>query len=348
MFANTTKTAALALVGVIAFAGPTLARDQIKIVGSSTVFPFATVVAEQFGKSTSFKTPVIESTGSGGGLKLFCAGIGANHPDMTNASRRIKQSEIDRCAKNGINVVTEVKVGYDGIVISNKKGSPKLDLSKKQVFMALAKMVPINGKMVANPYKMWSDIDPNLPKVKIEVLGPPPTSGTRDAFTELAMREDAKAFPMLKQLRKAEGKKAFRKYADAVREDGAYIEAGENDKMIVNKLEANPNAFGIFGFSFLDQNADKIQGTMIAGTEPTFENIASGDYSISRSLYFYIKKAHVGVIPGIAEYAARFTSADAIGEDGYLIEKGLIPLSDAERDAVVSAIKTFKHVDLSK
>lgn len=348
MFANTTKTAALALVGVIAFAGPTLARDQIKIVGSSTVFPFATVVAEQFGKSTSFKTPVIESTGSGGGLKLFCAGIGANHPDMTNASRRIKQSEIDRCAKNGINVVTEVKVGYDGIVISNKKGSSKLDLSKKQVFMALAKMVPINGKMVANPYKMWSDIDPNLPKVKIEVLGPPPTSGTRDAFTELAMREGAKAFPMLKQLRKAEGKKAFRKYADAVREDGAYIEAGENDKMIVNKLEANPNAFGIFGFSFLDQNADKIQGTMIAGTEPTFENIASGDYSISRSLYFYIKKAHVGVIPGIAEYAARFTSADAIGEDGYLIEKGLIPLSDAERDAVVSAIKTFKHVDLSK
>ena len=348
MFANTTKTAALALVGVIAFAGPTLARDQIKIVGSSTVFPFATVVAEQFGKSTSFKTPVIESTGSGGGLKLFCAGIGANHPDMTNASRRIKQSEIDRCAKNGINVVAEVKVGYDGIVISNKKGSPKFDLSKKQVFMALAKMVPINGKMVANPYKMWSDIDPNLPKVKIEVLGPPPTSGTRDAFTELAMREGAKAFPMLKQLRKAEGKKAFRKYADAVREDGAYIEAGENDKMIVNKLEANPNAFGIFGFSFLDQNADKIQGTMIAGTEPTFENIASGDYSISRSLYFYIKKAHVGVIPGIAEYAARFTSADAIGEDGYLIEKGLIPLSDAERDAVVSAIKTFKHVDLSK
>jgi phosphate transport system substrate-binding protein len=348
VFANTTKTAALALAGVIAFAGPTLARDQIKIVGSSTVFPFATVVAEQFGKSTSFKTPVIESTGSGGGLKLFCAGIGANHPDMTNASRRIKQSEIDRCAKNGINVVTEVKVGYDGIVISNKKGSPKLDLSKKQVFMALAKMVPINGKMVANPYKMWSDIDPNLPKVKIEVLGPPPTSGTRDAFTELAMREGAKAFPMLKQLRKAEGKKAFRKYADAVREDGAYIEAGENDKMIVNKLEANPNAFGIFGFSFLDQNADKIQGTMIAGTEPTFENIASGDYSISRSLYFYIKKAHVGVIPGIAEYAARFTSADAIGEDGYLIEKGLIPLSDAERDAVVSAIKTFKHVDLSK
>lgn len=348
MFANTTKTAALALAGVIAFAGPTLARDQIKIVGSSTVFPFATVVAEQFGKSTSFKTPVIESTGSGGGLKLFCAGIGANHPDMTNASRRIKQSEIDRCAKNGINVVTEVKVGYDGIVISNKKGSPKLDLSKKQVFMALAKMVPINGKMVANPYKMWSDIDPNLPKVKIEVLGPPPTSGTRDAFTELAMREGAKAFPMLKQLRKAEGKKAFRKYSDAVREDGAYIEAGENDKMIVNKLEANPNAFGIFGFSFLDQNADKIQGTMIAGTEPTFENIASGDYSISRSLYFYIKKAHVGVIPGIAEYAARFTSADAIGEDGYLIEKGLIPLSDAERNAVVSAIKTFKHVDLSK
>lgn len=346
VFTKTMKSASLALVAAVALAGPAIARDQIKIVGSSTVFPFATVVAEKFGKGTSFKTPVIESTGSGGGLKLFCAGVGKNHPDITNASRRIKQSEIDRCAKNGVTVVTEVKVGYDGIVMSNKKGSPQLNLTKKQIFMALGKMVPINGKMVPNPHQKWSEIAPNLPNAKIEVLGPPPTSGTRDAFTELAMRPGAKAFPELAAIRKAEGKKAFRKFADAVREDGAYIEAGENDKMIVNKLEANPDAFGVFGFSFLDQNADKIQGTKVAGVAPTFENIASGKYGISRSLYFYIKKAHVGVIPGIAEYAAAFTSANAIGEDGYLIDKGLIPLSDAERAAVVKAIKNFEHVSL--
>ena len=244
---------------------------------------------------------MIESTGSGGGLKLFCAGVGKNHPDITNASRRIKQSEIDRCAKNGVTVVTEVKVGYDGIVMSNKKGSPQLNLTKKQIFMALGKMVPVNGKMVSNPYQKWSEIDPNLPNAKIEVLGPPPTSGTRDAFTELAMRPGAKAFPELAAIRKAEGKKAFRKFADAVREDGAYIEAGENDKMIVNKLEANPDAFGVFGFSFLDQNADKPARKCRYRADLREHRLGQIRYPVVAGLY--MKKAHVGVIPGIAEYA---------------------------------------------
>ncbi len=309
------------------------ARDQIRIVGSSTVFPFATAVAEQFGKTTSFKTPVVESTGSGGGLKLFCAGVGLGHPDITNSSRRIKQSEIDLCKKNGVEEIVEVKVGFDGIVLANSKKSPRLNLTKKQVFQALAKQVPVGGKPVPNPYRTWNDIDPSLPDVKIEVLGPPPTSGTRDAFVELAMEGGAKTFPMLASL-KEQDKKAFQAAAHAIREDGAFVEAGENDNLIVQKLEANPNALGIFGFSFLDQNTDKIQGSLVEGTEPTFENIASGKYGVSRSLYLYVKKAHAGVVPGIQEYLDEFTSERAAGEEGYLGDKGLIPLPKESREEV--------------
>ena len=317
-----------ALVAVV-FAAPAQARDQIRIVGSSTVFPFATAVAEQFGRTTAFKTPVIESTGSGGGLKLFCSGVGLDTPDITNSSRRIKTSEIEACAKNGVGDVIEIKVGYDGIVIANSKKATRLELTKEQVFRALAKQVPINGKLVANPYQTWKDIDASLPATKIEVLGPPPTSGTRDAFVELAMEGGAVAIPMLKEL-KATDKNAFKAVAHGIREDGAYVEAGENDNLIVQKLQANPNALGIFGFSFLDQNADRIQGSRIDGVEPTFEQIAGGSYGVSRSLYFYVKKAHVGVVPGIAEYIAEFTSPAAAGSDGYLADKGLIPMPEAE------------------
>ena len=321
---------ALAVFVSIAAAGSAAARDQIRIVGSSTVFPFSTAVAETFGKTSSFKAPVVESTGSGGGIKLFCAGVGLSHPDITNASRRIKKSEVDKCAANGVKEVVEVKIGYDGIAMGQSKAGADLKLTKKQIFLALAAKVPSGDKMVDNPYKMWSEIDPSLPKVKIEVLGPPPTSGTRDAFVELVMREGAKAFPNIKKL----AKKPFRAISDKMREDGAFIEAGENDNLIVQKLGANPAAYGIFGFSFLDQNADKVQGATIAGVEPTFENIADGAYPVSRSLYFYVKKAHVGVIPGIEEYLAEFTSDRASGEDGYLLDKGLIPLPDDQRDLV--------------
>jgi len=338
------KSFALALIATAAISFAAEARDQIKVVGSSTVFPFSTAVAEQFGQKTEFTTPVVESTGSGGGMKLFCAGIGVEHPDITNASRRIKSSEFKKCTEAGI-TITEVKIGFDGIVLGSSKASAPLNVTLEQIFMALAKEVPVDGKLVANPYNMWSDIDPSLPAIKIEVLGPPPTSGTRDAFVELAMEGGAKKIEMLAALRK-EDKKAFQKVAHAIREDGAFIEAGENDNLIVGKLEANPNAFGIFGFSFLDQNSDKLQGANVGGVAPEFELIAAGDYPVSRSLFFYVKKEHVGVVPGIAEFVAEFTSESAWGEEGYLVDKGLIPLPEADRAAIATASQSMESLSM--
>lgn len=321
-------------------------RDYISIVGSSTVYPFATVVAEQFGKTSSFKTPKIESTGSGGGIKLFCAGVGVEHPDIANSSRRIKASEVENCAKNGVKEIIEVKIGYDGIVLANSKAAEPVNLTLKEVFLALAKNVPDpqgGDGLVANPYTRWSDISPALPDKKIEVLGPPPTSGTRDAFVELAMEGGCEQLEAIEKLGSDDKKAA----CQTIREDGAFIEAGENDNLIVQKLEANPDAFGIFGFSFLDQNADKVQGAPINGMEPTFENIASGDYPVSRPLYFYAKKAHMGVIPGMQEYLAEFTSDRAMGQDGYLADRGLIPLPEDELQTVRSAVQSQKNLDLA-
>jgi phosphate transport system substrate-binding protein len=309
------------------------ARDYVSIVGSSTVYPFSTVVAEQFGKTSAFKTPKIESTGSGGGLKLFCAGVGVQHPDITNASRRIKQSEVDNCAKNGVTEIIEIKVGYDGIVVANSKQGERLELSRKDIFLALAKEVPDpqgGNRLVANPYRTWKEVNATLPAQKIEVLGPPPTSGTRDAFVELAMEGGCKKFDWIAAMKKSD-KRAYKALCHTIREDGAFIEAGENDNLIVQKLAANPDALGIFGFSFLDQNGDKVQGAKIDGVDPTFEAIADGSYPVSRPLYFYVKKAHIGVIPGIEEYVAEFTSDKAWGDDGYLTEKGMIPMPREER-----------------
>lgn len=316
---------------VVAGANAAEARDQIRIVGSSTVYPFATVVAERFGKTTNFKTPVIESTGSGGGLKLFCSGVGVEHPDITNASRRIKKSEVERCDKNGVSNVTEIKVGYDGIVIANAKSAEQAKFTKQQIFLALAKNIPDGkGGLKENDNMMWSDVDPSLPNKKIEVLGPPPTSGTRDAFAELALEGGCKTFDFIKAMKKTD-KKKYKAVCHGVREDGAYVEAGENDVLIVRKLEANPKAYGVFGYSFLDQNADKVQGSIVEGVEPTFDSIADGSYKVSRSLYFYVKGAHVGTVPGIKEYVAEFSSEQASGEDGYLSDRGLIPMPEAER-----------------
>ena len=333
---NKFKLAMTALIGA-AMASGVQARDQIEIVGSSTVFPFATAVAEQFGRTSKFKTPVIESTGSGGGMKLFCAGIGLEHPDVTNASRRIKEKEFKKCQANGIDL-TEIVIGFDGIVLANAKGAPQLELTRQQIYLATAKMVPDPNspcqsnwcEPVKNPYQKWSDIDASLPDTKIEILGPPPTSGTRDAFQELAMSKGANAFPHMKKLKKSD-KKMWKKLTRTVREDGAWIDAGENDNLMVSKLAANPKAVGVFGYSFLDQNSDKIRGAIVEGIQPTFENIAGGKYRISRSLYFYIKHAHVGTVPGILEYVAEFTSEKAFGEDGYLLDKGLIPMPSSER-----------------
>ena len=305
-----------------------MARDQIQVVGSSTVFPFSTTVAETFAKTTDFKAPVVESTGSGGGFKLFCQGVGEGTPDITNASRAIKQSEIDTCAGNGVTDIIEIKIGYDGIVIANAKSAPTVELTKQQLFQALAKTVEgKDGKLIDNPYQNWSDIDGSLPAVRIEVLGPPPTSGTRDAFLELVMEEGAEGFSTIKAL----GKNEFKAVSHGLREDGGYIEAGENDNLIIQKLEANPDAFGIFGYSFLEENIDKVKGAPVAGVEPTFESISAGDYGVSRPLFFYVKKAHIGVIPGLEEFLAEFTSEKAWGEEGYLTDKALIPMADEER-----------------
>jgi phosphate transport system substrate-binding protein len=324
------KILALAVLASVAVAGAAEARDQIRIVGSSTVYPFATAVAENFGKTTRFKTPVIESTGSGGGLKLFCAGVGVEHPDITNSSRAIKSSEVESCKANGVTEIIEVKVGYDGIVLANSKQAPVMSISRKNLFLALAKDVPQGDKFVPNPYKMWSDIDPSLPKLKIEVLGPPPTSGTRDAFVELVMDEGCDEFEAAKMLKKSD-KKMHKAMCQSMREDGAFIEAGENDNLMVQKLAENKNAFGIFGYSFLDQNSNVIHGSNVDGQAPTFENIADGKYPVSRPLFFYVKKAHVGAIPGIQEYLNEWASEKTWGPNGYLTDKGLIPMPDVER-----------------
>ncbi len=337
--------AALALTASVALTQAAEARDQIRIVGSSTVFPFATAVAEEFGKTTDNKTPVVESTGSGGGLKLFCAGVGVDHPDITNASRRIKSSEVGRCAENGVTDITEVKIGYDGIVLANSKATEPFSITLQQLFLALAKDVPSEGGMVPNPNRTWADIDTSLPTAKIEVLGPPPTSGTRDAFVELAMEGGCKTFPDIKAMKKQD-KKAYKAICHAIREDGAFVEAGENDNLIVQKLEANPSALGIFGYSFLDQNRDKVQGSVVNGIEPDFDTIADGSYPVSRSMYFYVKKAHVGVIPGIDEYVATFTDEDAWGPYGYLADKGLIPLPDADREVMRSQATSFAQLSM--
>ena len=314
-------------------------RDTIRIVGSSTVFPFSTAVAEQFGRTSDFPAPVVESTGSGGGLKLFCAGIGAGHPDMTNASRRIKSSEVERCANNGVDDITEVMIGFDGIVLGNARSSGQLSVSIPNLWLALAAEVPdANGDIVANPYGTWSEIDGSLPAVAIRVMGPPPTSGTRDAFVELVMEEGCGHFDAVAMIEESDEDR-FEEICASIREDGAFVEAGENDNLIVQKLEADPDAFGIFGFSFLDQNIDKIQGSKVNGVDPTFDNIAAGDYPVSRSLYFYVKNAHVGVIPGIEEFVAEFTSEDAWGPIGYLADKGLIPLPDADRKSMAESAR---------
>lgn len=347
MLKKTIVLAGFVAVGAtVAFVGEASARDQIRIVGSSTVYPFSTTVAEQFGKAGKFKTPVVESTGSGGGLKLFCAGVGVEHPDITNASRRIKKSEVETCHKNGVTGITEVKIGYDGIVFANSKAAPKMKIDRKHLFLALAKDIPDGkGGLKPNSNKTWKDVDASLPANKIEVLGPPPTSGTRDAFAELVMEEGCDQFPELKALKKTD-KKKHKAVCMSLREDGAYIEAGENDVLIVRKLEANAKAFGIFGYSFLDQNADKIQGSVVDGGEPTFENIASGKYVVSRPLFFYVKNPHVGTVPGIKEYIAEFTSEKAWGDEGYLAEKGLIPMPKAERAQFKADAAALKNLSM--
>lgn len=306
------------------------ARDVVSVVGSSTVYPFTTTVAEQLGRQGKFKTPKVESTGTGGGIKLFCNGVGPQFADAVNASRPMKKAEYETCVKNGVTDIFEMKIGFDGIVIAEStKGSLKA-LTKRQVYLALAKTIPdASGNMIANPNKTWKDVDASLPNMKIEVLGPPPTSGTRDSFGELYMEPGCG--------------KDDKKLCTAIREDGAYIEAGENDNVIIQKLVANPNALGIFGFSYLEQNHGKIKGLAIDGVEPTFETISSAKYTASRALFVYIKKQHLAAIPGLKEFVQEYVSDKAIGQEGYLTDRGLVPLHKSEFAKVKEDTKVMKN-----
>lgn len=331
------KIAAVCAVLAIAGGAEAQQRDQIRIVGSSTVFPFSTAVAESFGARTEFATPVVESTGSGGGFRLFCAGVGAENPDIVNASRRMRASEYERCQNNGVREITEVRIGYDGIVVgSANRDTEDMDLTLTQLWLALAAEVPADescSSFIANPYERWSDIDPSLPRQRIEVFGPPPTSGTRDAFVELGMQAGARGIACMDALHDADGDQ-FENIASRIREDGRWIDAGENDNAIVQTLVNTPDAFGVFGYSFLDQNHDRLHGVMIEGVTPEFEAISDGSYPVSRSLFFYVKNQHAAIVPGLAEYVAEFTSEEAWGEFGYLTDRGLIPLHEAERQAM--------------
>lgn len=310
-------------VAALCTGGPALARDQIKIVGSSTVFPYTQAVAEEFGKRTGKKAPVVESTGTGGGMKIFCQGVGEANPDITGASRAMKKSEYELCTENGVTDVTEVLIGYDGLSIAQSKQGQPMDLSKEQIFLALASEIPEGDKLVPNPNKKWSDIDKSLPDVPITVYGPPPTSGTRDAFVELAMHEGCEELEYFKQ-----HEDQVKEKCTPMRQDGPFIEAGENDNLIVQRIEADPNSLGIFGYSFLYENQDKLQGVKVGGTAPSFDTIAEGTYGLSRPLFIYIKNPHRKVISGMNEFITEYVSDEAMGEDGYLHERGLVVLPE--------------------
>ncbi len=304
------------------------ARSHIEIVGSSTVFPFATVVAERFGRATIYTTPTVESTGSGGGFSLFCNGLGVNTPDITNASRKIKLSELALCKNNGVDQILEVKIGYDGIVIANSKESPRFNFSSEDLFYGLAMYIPDEtkpGAVVSNPFTHWSQVNPALPYIPIKMFGPPPSSGTRDAFLKLTMEMGCRTVNWVRAL-EASDPLRYRAICHTIREDGRYIQAGENDNLIVQKLLATPVSLGIFGFSFLEANKSKLQGSKINNVAPTVQSITSGKYSISRSLFFYVKGAHIGVVPGIVEFLNEYLDAVSLHENSYLAKRGLIPL----------------------
>tara|TARA_B100001559_G_scaffold114218_1_gene95919 strand:- start:546 stop:1601 length:1056 start_codon:yes stop_codon:yes gene_type:complete len=329
---------------VFSFATNSYSRDQIKIVGSSTVYPYATVVAEKFGKGGKFKTPVIESTGTGGGMKLFCAGVGANHPDITNASRAIKPKEKSLCEKNGVTDIIEIVVGNDGISFAHSVNSPDADFTKEQLWRALAAKVDVDGKLVENPYKKWSDIDSSLPNKKIEILVAPPTSGTRDAWNSLVMAKGCTK--TAKSIYEADGKKA-KKECVKIREDGYAVEAGENDTLIVQKLTSNPDAYGFFGYSYLVANKDKIKASAVNGVKPSLQGIQDYSYPIARPLFFYVKKAHVGVIPGIEEFLKEFTSKKAMSNRGYLAQIGLVPLASDKYQSTRTAALELITINLN-
>lgn len=348
-------------------------RGVVRMVGSSTVYPFSTAVAENFGAKGAYPTPVVESTGTGGGMNLFCNGLGPQYPDITGASRRMRPSEYELCQDNGVRSITEIMIGYDGIVIGNSSSALKASFEKYEIYLALASQIPMpvddNGQalftsegerigdarfadvagyscesFIDNPHQRWSDINPALPPDRIEVFGPPPTSGTRDAFVELGLHLGARQIACLDDLHH-DDKDRFDTIASRVREDGAWIDSGENDNTVVQTLSTTPGAFGVFGYSFLEQNGDRIQGALIGGLEPDYEVIANGDYPISRSLYIYVKNQHDGIIPGLRAFVLELTSEDSWGPFGYMADRGLIALPQARREAEAEQARALTPMD---
>jgi phosphate transport system substrate-binding protein len=343
--AKTLVTAAALAVA----AGAVQARDEIRIVGSSTVFPYTQAVSEQFANNTGAPSPIVESTGTGGGMKIFCGGIGEGHPDITGASRAMKSSEYKLCVENGVTDITEAMIGYDGLSIAvSRANTTEWNLSLEQVYLALAAQVPGDGGWVANPNKKWSDVDASLPDVEILAYGPPPTSGTRDAFVELAMDVGCHSTAFMKDLKDKDAdayKAAAKDQCVRMRQDGPFVEAGENDNLIVQRLNADANAVGIFGYSFLYENLDTLKGVSINGVAPSADTIGDFSYPIARPLFFYVKNAHRGVIPNLQEFIEEYMSDAAMAPGGYLQERGMVTLPDDLRAQTQGDVIAGKNMD---
>lgn len=332
-----TKISTSVMAVMVLSATSAAARDEIRIVGSSTVFPYTQAVAEQFANNTGAPSPIVESTGTGGGMKIFCGGIGEQHPDITGASRAMKPSEYELCQSNGVTDISEALIGFDGLSMAVSRSNDfDWNLTLGEVYMALGAQVPVDGEWVDNPYTKWSEINSDLPDTEILAYGPPPTSGTRDAFVELAMHTGCEELDYV-----ASGDfdgDWVTENCSRMRTDGPFVEAGENDNLIVQRIEADPNAMGIFGYSFLYENLDKLKGVSIEGVEPSIETIADKSYPVSRPLYFYVKNAHRGVIPNLNEFIEEYMSDDALASGGYLSERGLVPLAEDRMKALQDAV----------
>lgn len=329
-----------ASLGLVGCSGST--RTQIRIVGSSTVYPFTTAVAEQFKRAwPQYSAPIVESTGTGGGIKLLCAGVGQQFPDIANASRRIKRSEVDDCVKHGVKGLIEVQIGLDGLVVAQSRKANFPSVSERDIYMALAADPFGRGK---NTARTWADVNPALPNIRIEVIGPPPTSGTRDSFNELYMVKGCESEPAMLALKKSDENR-FKTICNRVREDGAYVEGGENDNLIVQKIVANPNSLGVFGFSFLEENSDRVKDVPLNGVNATYENISSFKFPASRALYFYVKAQHVQAVRGMAEFLEEFTREATWGPDGYLSRRGLVASPEDVRAANAKAARELVLLD---
>ncbi|WP_428642406.1 substrate-binding domain-containing protein [Roseibium sp.] len=342
----TTLVSATALaVASTAFVGAAQARDQVQIAGSSTVLPYASIVAEAFGENTDFPTPVVESGGSSAGLKKFCTGVGENTIDIANASRKIKAKEIKACAEAGVKDIIEVRIGYDGIVFASQKDGPAFTaFAPADLFNALGAKVLKDGELVDNPYNQWADFNGDLPAVDIAAFIPGTKHGTREVFEEkvlLAGCEATGAFEKFLEVAEGDSDKAKKKAAEkacmAVRTDGKSVDIDGDYTETLARIDSNPNGVGVFGLAFYENNTDKLKVATMSGVAPSTETIASGDYPVSRPLFFYIKKAHIGVIPGLKEYAQFFVSDEIAGAEGPLAQYGLV--ADPELAATQASIE---------